>query len=307
MLISLCACSGDDNRRSDRKAELTYPSSQPTAESNDEISETDDAFSGLPDSFEVISKLPELPDHIKNNPSFYASMLQNMIAVYYTGIMNGKINSDTFTPKYSSDVLPPPDADANARKNAMNNCTIGGALEYNAGDHENYLRYHETFNGCLPYFCYDRDANIYPVSNEKKDNFYLLTSFEQNLYFIFKYARQEKVQHDAQVYAASELTSVVKAYYQGIKNGTVNNTVKLAHANDVLPDKDADQEIRSDLASKATITGALDHGKLYTPLYPLVTTIGFSRKARVFTPLDSTYPDAAAITSPDMNLGELYN
>ncbi|MBQ9461195.1 MAG: hypothetical protein IJU51_04675 [Clostridia bacterium] len=308
LVLSLCACSENkEDDRSDRKVELTYSSevSSRTVVSQ-EPSEPESSSDPL-ESFERIPKLPSLPDHIATNPKIYSSLLHNMMNLYYSGVLNGRITSDSVSFRYSSDILPSPDADADTRREAARYCTIGGALEYFGYDCKNYMKYYEMYNGCLPYFCYDQNANIYSAADNPKNQVLNLTDFDQALFFIYKNADKNTVERDAKSFAAGETDSAVKIYYSGIRNGTIPSSVKLAHSNDKLPPPDAAQEERDTFADNATIAGAIDYAGYYTPLYPIITCLGYNENTGDITVPDQTAHNVKAISSPETKLGTLFS
>ena len=306
-MIIPCACSEQKNNGDkDRKTELTYSSELSSDISSQEISEESEPSADPLESFEVIPKLPEVPDYIRTNPRLYASLLQNIMSLYYSGLLNGRINTDTVTFRFSEDVLPEPDADAETRRKTARYCTIGGALEYFGYDCKDYMKYYELYNGCLPYFCYDHDANIYAEIEKPLNKVLYLTDFAQALFFIYKNANKETVERDAMAFAAAETDSAVKSYYYGIKNGTINSSVKLSHSRDTLPSPDASQEERDSLANEATIAGAIDYAGYYTPLYPVISVLGYNSKTGKITVMDHTEHFVLLISSPEMKIGKIF-
>ncbi len=308
LVIGSCACSQNKNDdRSDRKIELTYSSSQPSEiVSEDEPPEIWEPSSDPLESFEYISKLPEEPDYIKTNPRLYASLLQNMMDLYYSGVLNGRINSDSVSFRYSGDKLPSADSDAESRRSAARYCTVGGALEYFGIDCKNYMKYYEIYNGCLPYFCYDSDGDIFAVIEKPLNKVLNLTSFDQALYFIYRSANKDNVEKNAQSFAASEIDNAIKKYYYGIKNGTIDSSVSLPRSGDRLPEKDASQEERDRLANEATISGAIEYAGYYTPLYPMVSLLGYNSKTGKIVVMDHTEHSVLSISSPKIKLGEIF-
>lgn len=308
LIMSLCACSGQkENDRSGRKIELTYSSevSSRTIASQEPSDEPEISADSL-ESFERIPKLPELPAYIMTNPKIYSSLLHNMLNLYYSGVLNGRITSESVKFRYSSDVLPPPDADADTRREAARYCTVGGALEYFGYDCKNYLKYYEMFNGCLPYFCYDQNADIYAESDKPNDDVLYLTGFDQALYFIYKNADKSAIERDTNAFAAGEIDSMVNIYYNGIKNGDITSKIKLEHSSDKLPAAGTSENERAGYADNATIAGAIDLAGYYTPLYPMITKTGYNTSTGKITALDHTIHDVKAITTPEFKLGTLF-
>lgn len=260
-----------------------------------------------PENFEVIPMLDTLPEYMTNNKTLYAKLLENMIKLYYTGVVTGKINNETIHFRYANDVLPPKNLDAAARKKEAGYCKVSGALEYFAYDRKNYMKYHELYNGCLPYFCYSKDGNIYLRSEISADNLLSMNSFDQTLHFIFRYANFDQIQKDAMNFAAKETDSAVHAYYEGIKNGSINqNTFRQQLTHDILPTAESSKEECESIAAHATIGGALEYAGLYTPLSVFVDGLGYNKKSNIFTLPDFTNPDVISIHSLDTEISKLH-
>lgn len=78
---------------------------------------------------------------------------------YYSSVKSGILNETNYTPKDTTDVMPPVAASLGKRLRMARQCTVGGALEYN-GTLGN-------FKGRLDEFAYDAEGNIYvPESSE---------------------------------------------------------------------------------------------------------------------------------------------
>ena len=60
-----------------------------------------------------------------------AETIDQACKTYYMGIKSGTINSNTFTPRLSNDIIPDKDTGGRAKIIMAKSCTIAGALEYN--------------------------------------------------------------------------------------------------------------------------------------------------------------------------------
>ena len=277
-------------------------SAVPQEKENSEEPEVD-----LTANFEVIPKLDELPDYMLTNKTLYAKLLEKIIKIYYSGIVNGRINASVYQHRYSEDKLPDKDADSQKRIEAAKLCTVGGALEYYGYDNDNYMKYYEMFNGCLPYFSYDRDANVYLSSEINADNILSMTGFRQRLNYMFKYIGEDAVERDAMTYLAEEINTAVKKYYNDIKAGKATaSSFKQKYTDDVLPDDSLNSEQCEALAKKATLAGAFEYAGFYTPYSVCIDSLGYNKKSEIFTLPDFSNPDIISISSVDTELGELY-
>lgn len=257
------------------------------------------------DEFSYIPKLDKLPDYINNNPKLYTNLLSNMLKIYYTGIISGSINSETYKPQYSDDILPSKDASAEERRSTAGYCTIGGAIEYCTKD-GNPLEYYKMYNGCLPYFCNDRDGNIYLLS-ETDAGVWALTGYSEVLRYIFKFANTDNLEKEAMNYISTEVESAVKNYYSGIKSGKINtDTFSQKYTHDILPDKNDSQEYRTTLARHATVGGALEYAGFYRSYSVFVTKLGYDGKTIIFAMSNIYKPDLTVILSLDMPLSKIY-
>ena len=299
-----CSCNKTDDR-ADKEIKLTQPS-RPSAVSHQDEEEEEEEEKDLIAGFTPISKLNELPEYMKTNPQLYADLLENMLKLYYSAILTGRVNSDNYAHRYSEDRLPPQNASPEERRTAAEHCTVGGALEYFGYDNKNYMKYYEMYNGCLPYFCFDRNGSIYPKEEVSADNIMPLTGYSYPLYYFFRYANTDKIEKEALTFAASEINHAVNDYYYGIINGTVTSSKKLKYTSDKLPEKGADENERKKCANEASITGALDHSDCYTPLYPCITKLGYNKRSELFTLPDLHDPEIISIGSPDTKLSVLY-
>ena len=299
-----CSCSKRDDR-SDREIKLTQPS-RPSEVSLQEEEEEDEEESDLTANFVHISKLDELPEYITNNPQLYSKLLENMLKLYYAAILAGRVNSDNYAPRYCEDRLPPKSASPEERRTAAEHCTVGGALEYFGYDNKNYMKYYEIYNGCLPYFCFDRNGGIYLKEEVSADNIFPMTGYDYPLYNIFRYANTDKVEREALAFAASEMSHAVNEYYYGIKNGSVTSSKKLKYTSDRLPQRGADESEKNKCAGEATIAGALDFAGCYTSLYPCITKLGYNKSSEIFTLPDLTDTGIISIGSSDTKLSVLY-
>ena len=310
MLLCCGACSTAEvqDDRSARPIRLTYPSKQ-KAEPKLTIEEiTDSAVSDAErlSSFVYIPKREQLPDFMQNNPSLYAGMLQNILKLYYSGILSGKINQKNFTPRYSSDILPTASATPEERSKMAISCTVGGALEFFGYDQSDFMKYIEMYNGCLPHFCYDRDGNIYPDGSVLPQNVLKMNGMSQPLFFIFRYVNQNQAEKDAMSYAAENISYLIREYYQGILDGSVHSdNTTLHYVSDLLPSKDASVRERQKCAELATVAGALDYAGFYTAYDPYITKLGYDKHSSVFTLPDLTNPDILSISSPDVKISDL--
>lgn len=302
VIVSFSACT-NSTEAGKREVKLSQPS-QVSQESQETVEEEPLAD---PESFVILSKLDTLPDHMTNNKTLYAKLLEGMLKLYYTGLVNGKINSDTISFRFAKDVLPDKALDAAARKKEAGYCKVGGALEYFGYDRRNFLKYYELYNGCLPYFCNSREGRIYLSSEVNADTLLALNGFDEPLHFIFRYSRIEDIERDAMQFAANETDSAVKAYYEGIKSGKINkDTFKQRFTHDVLPEAGSSAEECEALAAHATIGGALEYADLYTPLSVFADSLGFNKRSEIFTLPDFNNPDIISIKSLSTEISSLY-
>lgn len=307
LLMTSTAChSVQEPDRSQREVKLSFSSvpAEKTVPSAASLLPSEVSEPSVSD-FTRMSKAEQLPLYMQNNPKLYADLLGNAMQMYYAGILSGRVNASLFTPEYAKDVLPPPDASPQERKRMAEYCTVGGALEYFGCDTPDRMKYLEMYNGTLPYFCYDRDANIYPVSTAPTGNVLTMNSFDQTLYFVFRYTNNDKIDRSALTYAAKNIDSYVKTYYQGILNGTITASHTLSHTSDVLPAADASNEERRRCAENATIAGAIDYAGFYTVYYPCITSLGYDRSSSLFTLPDFNNPNIIALPSADTPLSLL--
>lgn len=260
-----------------------------------------------PESFEVIAKHDKLPDFIMTNKTLYSKMLENMIKLYYYGICSGRINSGNYKPRISTDVIPSENANSEERKKAAGYCTVGGALEYYGCDKKNYMKYYDLYNGCLPYFCFSRDGNIYLASEVSADKIINLTSFNQTLINIFRYGNIDNIKNDVIKHASKEVDSAVKAYYEGIRSGKINrSSFTPVRTSDRLPDEGSSKEEREEMARHATIGGALEYAELYSQFNTYTDSLGFNKEKDVFTLPDLVGADTVPISSVNAEIGSFY-
>lgn len=303
-----CAAAQNQNDRSARPVKLTYPSAPESAVSEDESSQAADVseLSDPAKDFEIIPKLEQLPDFMQNNPSLYADMLEKILKIYYSGLVSGRINSTTYHQRFNADRLPSAKATPEQRIKIAELCTVGGALEYFGMDQKNYMKYMEMYNGSLPYFCYDRDASVFAEGSVSSDKVLKMTGFSQSLYFLFRYANNDQTERDAMQYAADNIDSFVKSYYQGIQNGSINtSSFRPVYTSDPLPKKNASEKDRQTAADQATIAGALDYAGYYTVYVSFITKLGYHKNASIFTLPDFTNPDIIAISSENTRISQL--
>lgn len=300
LLLSYTACKNSDiNNNRVIKLSETSKSENHTSEPAENIITAE--------NFEVLHKLDSLPEHMSINKSLYAKLLENILKLYYTGVVNGRITSDNFKPRYSNDKLPVTNELSSERKKAAGYCTIGGALEYYGYDNKSYMKYFDMYNGCLPYFCCSRDGNIFLSSEMSADNLINITDFDQTLINIFRYANLDDIERDAMIYVAKETDSAVKKYYEGIKNGKINkDNFNRIYTKDELPDSDSSKSECEDLANKATIGGALEYSGFYKPFSECVKKLGYNKKSDIFTLPDYKNPDIISIESLQTKISSLW-
>lgn len=309
LLVSSTACGSSSTTEPDRShREIKLSVSSVPTESIQVSSSSAPSTAAVPSSSDLtrIPKAEQLPLYMQNNPKLYANLLENVMTLYYAGLLSGRVNSDVFTPRYARDVLPPPDASPQERKKMADYCTIGGALEFFGCDTSNTLQYWEMYNGTLPYFCYDRDAHIYPKETAPANHVLTLTSFDQTLYFVFRYTNNDTINRAALSYAAQNIDSYVKHYYHAIENGTLTDSQSYPHTADVLPVSGASAEERHRCAENATIIGAIDAAGFYTVYAPYITSLGYNKKSSLFTLPDFHNPDIIALPSADTPLSFLH-
>lgn len=299
ILLSYTACGKNElnNGRIIKLSEISK-SENYTSEPDEEIITAD--------NFEIISKLDSFPEHMENNKALYAKLLENMLKLYYSGIVNGRINSDNFKQRYSNDKLPSPDESYSERKNAADFCTIGGALEYYCYDNKNYMKYLDMYNGCLPYFCCSRDGNIFVASETSAEKLISVTSFDQALINIFRYAKIDDIERDSMIYVAKETDRAVKIYYEGIKSGKITKeNFTQVYTKDELPDADSSNDINKELSDKATIGGALEYSGFYKQFSECIKKLGYNKKSDIFTLPDYKNPDIISIESLQTKISSL--
>ncbi len=256
--------------------------------------------------FSIIAKLDELPDYMTDNPDIYTKLLGNIMKLYYTGIVNGRIHSDNFTPERTKDVLPPPNASAEERKKAADYCTIGGALEYYSLDGTE-IDYYELYNGCLPYFCNDREGNIQLIDNVSTDNIWQITDYDEILRYIFKYANTEKLEADAMAFIATELNNACINYYNGIKTQKIKDGDFIQqYTHDTLPNEYTTPEPALGLAKHATLGGAMESIGKYRQFSVCIKKLGANDTHKIYPMSDSSQNDLKVISSVNMTMAELY-
>lgn len=310
LLCTFTACGGQEDNETSVSTRVVSGKNTANENSSAESQEEENSQESEVDliaDFEVIPKLDELPDYMLTNKTLYAKLLEKIVKIYYSGIVKGRINASNYQHRYSQDVLPDKDADSEKRIEAAKLCTVGGALEYYGYDNENYMKYYEMFNGCLPYFSYDRDANVYLSSEIDADNILSMTGFGQRLNYMFKYISDDTVERQAMTYLAEEIDTAVKNYYNDIKAGNVtSSSFKQKYTDDELPDESLSAEECTALAKKATLAGAFEYAGFYTPYSVCIDSLGYNKKSEIFTLPDFSNPDIISISSIDTELGELY-
>ncbi len=230
ILMSYAACSEkNDGGKNENVSEI----SDDTLTSQ-EVSEPEVSY-----SFEDAEYHEELPDYMKNNPIIYSDLLEKAIKLYYSGIITGKINNDTYMARFCKDKLPEKDDSPETRKKLADLCTVGGALEYFGCDCREYTKYYEMYNGCLKYFSCDSDGYIYYYEKAPRDTSYRMNSMNQTLFFIFKNANIDKIEREAASFAAEELNQAVGEYYNGIISGKITSSFKGKYTSDILPKKNS--------------------------------------------------------------------
>ncbi len=299
--ILSCAACGEapEDERVSRVVKWSKASRPPVEESEEDWTE-------VSYEFQEIKGVEELPDFMKTNPELYARLLEKMLKLYYIGVVNGTINTDTYTPRQFHDELPDKDSSAEERRNLADYCTVAGALEYFGYDNRQYTRFYDMFNGRLKYFAYDHEAHIYFSENVHSAEALTMNSTTQTLYFIFKYANLDRLTQETQKYAAEEITAAVQQYYQGILKGSITSSFRGKYTHDVLPEKNASQNERQRLAGEATLSGALDYAGFYSVYRPYASRIGYNRKKKTFTVLDGQDLEAEVLSSADIRLSELF-
>ena len=301
LLLSLTACSSPAPEK--RVIRLT----QSSAVQEESSPQPEEEPLADPENFVVEPMLDELPQFMLNNKTLYAKLLENMLKLYYAGLVSGKINKENIHFRYAQDTLPSQELDAAARKKEAGYCKVAGALEYFGYDRRNYMKYLELYNGCLPYFCHSKDGNIYLSSEISADSLLSMNSFQQPLHFVFRYANIEKIERDAMTFVAKETDSAVKTYYEGIKSGKINqNTFRQQFTHDTLPAADSTPAECEALASHATIGGALEYAHLYTPFSLFIDSLGYNKKSDIFTLPDFTNPDIISIRPLKTEISKLY-
>lgn len=281
-------------------------------QTSDDYTESEDSASEsslFPDSdgeFSAIAKRDELPSYIKENPNFYTAQLSNILKLYYTGIVNGRINSESFTPKKSDDILPSKGDTAEKRKESADFCTIGGALEYYSLDDKN-TDWCELYNGCLPYFCNDKQGDIYLSENISSDSVWQLTNYKEPLSYIFKFCNIDELETDAMTFVASELNGACKTYYEGIKNRSIKKgsfTQKYTH--DTLPDEYTTPEPAFGLANHATLGGAAEYIGKYRQYIVCIKKLGTDNAHNIYPMSDSLNRELHILRSSKITMAELY-
>ncbi len=287
-------------------SDVTDTTGSDTDSSDEEFTDPETAEQDLHSDFVVITKADELPAFMTNNKKLYADLLENILKLYYSGIVSGRINSDNYQHRYSTDELPRENSTPDKRREAAELCTVGGALEYYGYDNQNYMKYYEMYNGVLPFFLYDKDANIYLDSEMSADNTYQMNGFSQRLYHIFKYCQTSNIERDAMTFVASEVSTIVKTYYQDLSSGKIHQkNYRPKYTNDTIPPQNADRNTCQSIADQATIDGAIDYAGFYTPYHGCIEHLGYNKKSDIFTLPDFTNPDIISIKSADTKISSL--
>lgn len=296
---SIACSSGQKDERADREIVLSEKAPSSVYEEPEEPSEASYY------TFDELNRQEELSALIKNNPQLYRRMLDKILKIYYTGILTGRINADQYKARHCQDELPAKNASAEERRRLAEYCTVGGALEYFGCEQQDYTYYYRIFYGCLHYFCYDREGNIFYYEKDAHNSLLRLNVIDQTLYFIFKYANPDRLEREAAVYAAAEIDTFVKNYYNGIMDGTITDRAQLAHTADRLPPKGASVKERKAYACNATLAGAIDYAGYYSVYAPYLKGIGYNCRTGTFCRADHTSPDILVISSPSFKLSEL--
>lgn len=305
ILMSSAACS-ENNNKSDNDGSTETSAVQKTSEPEDDEEYSDEPAPEVSYSFENVEYHEELPDFMKTNTRLYAGLLEKALKIYYSGVITGKINNDTYIARYCKDKLPNKDAAPEERKKLADLCTVGGALEYFGFDCAEYTKYYEMYNGCLKYFSCDHDGYIYYYENAPRDTSFRMNSINQTMFFIFKTADINRIEREAASFAADEINFAVKEYYNGIQSGIITSSIRRKYTSDVLPGKKATQFDRLRLANEATVAGALDYAGYFTALYPYIKKVGYNRKTHVITSLEQHNPDIVSFVSDEVKLSQIY-
>lgn len=256
--------------------------------------------------FLMIAKLDELPDYMSDNPDIYSDLLGNIMKLYYTGIINGRINKDNFKPERSNDVLPSADSTADERKKSADYCTIGGALEYYSVDDRD-IDYYLLYNGCLPYFCHDREGNINLIDNISADNIWQLTDYDEILRYVFKYSNTDRLEADAIAFIAGELNNACVSYYNGIKTQKIKSgDFVQQYTHDTLPNEYTTPEPALGLAKHATIGGAMEYIGKYQQFSVCIKKLGTNDSHKIYAMSNSDISDLKVLSSTNMTMAELF-
>ncbi len=266
------------------------------------------------EEFSMIAKQDELPDHIKSNSQHYTKQLSNILKLYYSGLISGVINTDTFTPQKSQDAIPAKNATAEERKNAAYDCTIGGALEYYDLDSTD-IQYYEVYNGCLPYFCNDKNGNIYLLEDAEKlqdrwsfDSIWQTTTYNEPLRYIFRFANPDTVEQDALDFMASELSSACRTYYEGIRNLSIQQSDFVQqYTHDQLPSQQTSKEAALGLAKYATVGGAAEYIGKYKQFVPYIQKLGYDSSHQIHPMYDKNHSQLKAFENAEMTMSELFH
>lgn len=305
LIIACTACSEEKNDESPEKS--LYQPDHSDIQSSYTEEESEESEPDVSYSFEDVEYHDTLPDYMKTNTKLYAKLLEKALKLYYSGILNGMINSDTYTTRFCKDKLPDKKASPEQRRSLAELCTVGGALEYFGYDCKEYTKYYEMYNGCLRYFSYDRDGCIYYYENAPLDKSLRMNSINQTLYFIFKYANLNTLEREAAAFAADEINAAVIDYYKGIQSGKITSSFVPKYTSDKLPKKNASEKERKKLADEATIAGAIDYAGAYTVYYQYIDRIGYNKRTHVITSLELHDPDIVSIEFFDTKLSVIFN
>ena len=301
LAVVMCSCS--NSVEEDNIAVVSTAESLEEPEESEQSEKYESSF----EEISVIAKLDELPDYISDNSEHYTKLLSNILKLYYTGVINGRIHSGNFVPQRAKDVLPSENDTAEKRKEYADYCTIGGALEFYSTDSTDF-NYYEIYNGCLPYFSNDKNGNIYITENISMDSVWQLTDYDETMRYVFKYCNPDKLEKEAMAFISSEINSTCKNYYNGIKEGTiVKNSFAQQYTHDTLPDQYTAPEPRLGLAKHATIGGALEFIGKYRQFSIFINKLGIDSTGNIYPMSDKSKNDLKVISDTYLTMQEIYH
>ena len=304
LMMSACVSEKPDNSTvstvsTDIKEETSVSSAESGSESTRE-SITKPAEISIPDEFSRIARLDSIPGYINENIDYYTGTLEAILRLYYLGILDGSINSSTFTPKTVDDEIPGKSSSAEYRLYCSEHISVGGALEYYTTDStdENYL---EMYNGLLPYLCNDMEGHIFLYSESSDKTVLQMNSYDEPVRHIFRYADNTKLEYELLKYVSDRLNEAAGSYYSGIKTKKIlSGTMIQKYTSDVLPTPATDDKVALQLADASTLGGAMEYICKYKQFSPLITKLGYDSSGVIYPMSDKSKSDLKCFSNSNI-------